>query len=107
MSPPDEETRRVTDEIVGRLRALGVDVTEKESSEDLVRLLDAVEGFERTVRRAGGDLMVDEPVGSDCPPEPDRRAFVLPSRADGEPIQSFIARIANARTLAAHAHPPE
>ena len=107
VSPPDDETRRVTDEVIGRLRALGVSVTDDESSEDLVRLLDAVEDFERTVRRAGGDLMVDEPVGSDSPGEPDQRAFVLPPRANGEPIHSFIARIAKARTLAAHAHPTE
>jgi hypothetical protein len=102
----NEETRRVSDEIIGRLRALGVKVTQDESPEDLARLLDAVENFERTVTRGGGDLMVDEPVGAGRPLRPDERAFVLPTRGEGEPITAFIARIATARKQAAHAHRP-
>ena len=52
---------RVTQEVASRLRGSGVDVYDNDSPEELVRLLDAVEAFERSVQRHGGDLMVDEP----------------------------------------------
>jgi hypothetical protein len=104
----DDETRRVSEEVLARLRALGVTASETESPDELARLLDAVEEFERAVRRGGGDLMVDEPVGVGAgrPLQPDERAFVLPVRAAGESITDFIVRIATARKQASHAHRP-
>ena len=103
MMPDDEksETRRVRDEIAARLRGAGVPTTDQDSADGLARLLDAVEDFERTVQRKGGDLMVDEPIGSGRPLKPDDRSFVLPRRGESEPIPDFIERIAEARTRAA------
>jgi hypothetical protein len=100
----DPETRRVRDEVADRLRARGIETTQADSLEDLVRLLEAVEEFERTVERKGGDLMVDEPVGSGRPLSPDAKAFVLPTRVGGESISALIARIAEARGVAARGH---
>jgi hypothetical protein len=104
--PTDPETQRVRDEISARLRARGVQTTQRDSSDDLARLLDAVEQFEQTVERKGGDLMVDEPVGSGRPAEPDDRSFVLPARGDREPIDAFIERVVAARDRAARARRP-
>ena len=102
MPPEDrEETRRVRDEIAARLRGAGVPTSDRDSSEGLARLLDAVEDFERVVRLKGGDLMVDEPIGSGRPLKPDDRFFVLPKRGESEPIPDFIDRIAEARARAA------
>jgi hypothetical protein len=101
--PMDAESRRVNDQIVERLRARGVASTRHDSPEGLVRLLEAVEEFERTVERKGGDLMVDEPVGGTRPLSPDAAAFVLPTRTENETIAAFIVRIAKARDRAAQA----
>ncbi len=95
--PLDPATRRVTDEIIGRLHALGVEASHRDSPELLARLLDAVEEFERTVERRGGDLMVDEPIGTRRPTSPDDQHFVLPARADGEAADAYILRVAEAR----------
>jgi hypothetical protein len=102
-SHTDPESERVKDEVLARLHTLGVEATQHDSSEELVRLLEAVEEFEQTVERAGGDLMVDEPVGNNAPTNPDDGSFVLPTRESNEPIAAFIARIAVARDRASHA----
>jgi hypothetical protein len=78
------------------LRSRGVRLTDRETDEELVELLDAVERFERVVERQGGDLMVDEPVDSGGAREPDDRRFVLPRRRDAETVNAFIDRIAEA-----------
>jgi hypothetical protein len=98
--PDRDETQRATEEVVARLQGRGIDVSERESTEELVELLEAVEAFEKTVESRGGDLMVDEPVRSKQPTEPDDRAFVLPTRKANEPIGAFIGRIATARDRA-------
>ncbi len=100
---PDAETRHARDEIAARLRGAGVPTTDQDSADGLARLLDAVEDFERTVQRKGGDLMVDEPIGSGRPLKPDDRSFVLPKRGEGEPIPDFIDRVTEARDRAARA----
>lgn len=91
-----EERRDVANEIAGRLRNRGIHLTGRETDEELVRVLDAVERFEATVARRGGDLMVDEPVSGDRPIQPDDRRFVLPRRHERESIHAFIDRIAEA-----------
>lgn len=101
-NPRNAEQQRVTDEVVNRLRARGVRVGGNETAEELVELLNAVEEFEATVESHGGDLMVDEPVGSKPVGEPDGPAFVLPARNSGESVAAFIERIATARDRAAH-----
>ena len=83
-----------------RLRHQGVQLTGKESSDELADLEEAVEEFERAVERAGGDLMVDEPVTSGKPIAPDNSNFVLPARNASEPVPAFIKRIQEAASQA-------
>ena len=90
------DTRRNSEEVAGRLAARGIDVSSDENPETLVRLLEAVESFERNVQRKGGDLMVDEPVGSKPVRQPDNAAFVLPRRGDDESIAQYTERIGQA-----------
>lgn len=96
----DDLARRAQEEIADRLHRLGVTLTGRESGEELADVLEAVEGFEAAVERAGGDLMVDEPVGDEPPIAPDDVAFVLPRRRDGESIRSLLERIARATSRA-------
>jgi hypothetical protein len=102
MSENDDERRRVADEIAARLRGRGVRLTGRETGEELVRVLEAVERFETAVERAGGDLMVDEPVARNSPIAPDNRAFVLPARRGDESVAAFLDRIAEATVRATH-----
>lgn len=95
------ERRNVANEIESRLRNRGVHLTGRESDDDLVRVLEAVERFEKVVERAGGDLMVDEPVDGDAPIEPDDRRFVLPKRSSNESVDTFITRLVIATERAA------
>lgn len=91
-----DERRRVESDVASRLGSRGVRLTGRETGEELVELLEAVERFERIVERRGGDLMVDEPLDSDRAREPDDRRFVLPRRRDGETVSAFLGRIAAA-----------
>lgn len=95
---------RVTQEVASRLRGSGVDVYDNDSPEELVRLLDAVEGFERSVQRHGGDLMVDEPP-DDVRGEPDDPLFLIPTRSADESVASYIRRL-DALTSAIRARRP-
>jgi hypothetical protein len=91
-----DERQRVEGEVASRLRSRGVHLTGRETDEELVELVEAVERFERTVERHGGDLMVDEPIDSAQTRQPDDRRFVLPRRHDGETVVAFVGRIAAA-----------
>jgi hypothetical protein len=91
-----DERQRVEGEVASRLRSRGVHLTGRETDEELVELLEAVERFERVVERHGGDLMVDEPMDADRAREPDDRRFVLPRRGQGESVDAFVNRIAEA-----------
>jgi hypothetical protein len=107
IDPERADTERATEEVVARLRSRGIDVSERESTEDLVELLDAVEAFEETVQNRGGDLMVDEPVRSKTPTQPDDLAFVLPTRNPNETIGAYTLRVMQARDRAARVHRPK
>lgn len=98
----DEERRRVSEEISLRLRRNGVQLSGKETSDELADLEEAVEQFERMVERGGGDLMVDEPVSGGAPIAPDAPDFVLPTRKPSEPVVSYIKRIQEAAARAGH-----
>jgi len=89
----EDERERVANEISARLRHDGVALTGTEDGEELARLLEAVERFERAVMRAGGDRMLDEPIGGVSPIEPDDAAFVLPRRGREEAVEGFVSRI--------------
>jgi len=95
-----DDRKRIGEEISLRLRHQGVQLTGKESSDELADLEEAVEEFERAVERAGGDLMVDEPVSGDKPIAPDNSRFVLPKRKASESVPAFINRINEAATQA-------
>jgi hypothetical protein len=100
----DADVARVSREMTSRLRALGVDIYESDSPNDVVELLEAVEAFERAVEEHGGDLMVDEPPmsGSAAPDDPH---FLLPMRAADESVSRYVARL-GAATAAARSHRP-
>jgi hypothetical protein len=96
----EDELRRAREEIEERLRHRGITLTGDETGAELLDLLDAVERFEIAVEGSGGDLLVDEPIGSDPPIQPDDEAFVLPRRSADESIATFLRRIADATTRA-------
>lgn len=89
----DDDRKRIGEEIASRLRHQGVQLTGKETSDELADLEEAVEEFERAVERAGGDLMVDEPVTGDKPLAPDDSSFVIPARKASESVPAFLKRI--------------
>jgi hypothetical protein len=97
-----EGRRLAAVEVTARLRGRGITVTGAERPEDLVDLLSAVERFEAAVEAHGGDLMVDDLKSS----QPDDRHFVVPRRAHGEVLRTYIGRIDEA-TVQLRRHPPQ
>ena len=91
----DRDVARVTQDIASRLRQRGVAVHDDETPDEIVRLLEGVEEFERAVESKGGDLMMDEPptAGSSQPDDP---AFLLPKRADDESASGYLERLSAA-----------
>ncbi|OLB01118.1 MAG: hypothetical protein AUH23_00065 [Gemmatimonadetes bacterium 13_2_20CM_1_69_27] len=87
-------------EVTARLRSRGITVTGGENPEELVDLLSAVERFEAAVEAHGGDLMVDDLKSS----RPDDSHFVVPRRAPGEVVRTYIGRI-DAATVGLRRHP--
>jgi hypothetical protein len=101
----DADFARATEEIIVRLGRRGVRLSGRETGEQLVDLLDAVERFEMAVQRAGGDLLVDEPLpGALTPIRPDDPAFVLPVRVGSESVADFTERVVEATARVARAH---
>ncbi len=87
-----EEIHRVMLETADRLRQRGVSLTGRESGDELVSLLDAVEEYELAVERRGGDLMMDEPPEGEIP-QPDDVHFALPRRQKRESVSDYLVRI--------------
>jgi hypothetical protein len=105
-APRDDEGRdfsRATEEITRRLLSRGIEVHDDDTPDDLVRMMDAVEAFERAVVAHGGDLMVDEPPPN-RPGQPDDPHFLLPSRAADESAAAYVSRLAAATRVVQH-HP--
>jgi hypothetical protein len=98
-----EELQRAMEETAARLRQRGVHLTGRETSEELVALLEAVERFEDAVEARGGDLFVDEGPGG-ITREPDDVHFVLPRRAPHESVAIYLTRLEEA-TRAVLDHP--
>ncbi len=96
----DEERASAAAEVAARLRQRGIALTGAERSDDLADLLAAVERFEAAVEAHGGDLMVDDLKSS----RPDDRHFVVPRRAHGEAVRTYIGRIDEA-TVRLRRHP--
>ncbi len=99
--PNNDELQRAMQESRDRLNDRGVTLTGHESAKELVTLLEAVETFEVAVEAKGGDLMVDEGPGGKTT-EPDDLDFVLPQRAKGESVASYLVRIGEATYLVEH-----
>jgi hypothetical protein len=99
-----EERARVGVDIAARLSDRGVTLTGSESGDELVTLLESVEGFERAVQAKGGDLMVDEAPDA-ANPQPDDVHFTLPQRAADETVAQYVRRIREA-TITVEGHPP-
>lgn len=98
----NRERAGVVAELAAKLRRRGVELTGKESSDEVGDLLEAVEDWESVVERQGGDLYVDE--GGDQPDNPD---FVLPKRHADERVAHYIRRIEEATEVLRHGgHPP-
>ena len=86
------DVARVQLELANRLRDRGVAVRSDDTPDEVTAMLEAVEEFERSVARHGGDLMMDEPpVGST--PQPDDPHFLLPKRNAGESAESYLERL--------------
>ena len=99
-----EELERAMQETRTRLRARGVQTTGRETSEELVAILEAVERFELAVEARGGDLFVDEGPGG-ITREPDDVHFVLPLRALHEAVAVYLRRLDTVRKTVLD-HPP-
>ena len=100
----NEDVRRVSRELAGRLTRLGIRVSGSERPEELLNMIEAVERFEDAVQARGGDLMMDEgPRGQTT--EPDDQQFALPVRRDHESVAHYVERLARA-TDDVRRHPP-
>jgi len=106
MDPTEqEELRRAMAETRARLEQRGVALTGRETSDELVTLLELVERFEQAVESRGGDLMVDEgPHG--VTREPDDVHFVLPRRHPGESVAEYLRRLDEATARVKHHRGP-
>jgi hypothetical protein len=84
-----EERESLHSELIARLDQKGVQLIPEASDSDLADLLSAIDVFEASVEKAGGDLMVDSPQSS----EPERPEFVLPHPHDDESVSTYIKRV--------------
>lgn len=88
-----EERSALHAELVRRLAQHGVTFPFRGTDDaTLADLLSAVEGFERAVSDAGGDLFIDAPDSS----EPERPEFVIPHPHTDERVETYIRRVSDA-----------
>jgi hypothetical protein len=88
----DEDQQRAADVAYSQLRQRGVDVTGDEPTEQLARLLEAVERFEQAVSALGADRMTNAPDTND----PDDARLVLPARHADESLAAYAPRVREA-----------
>ena len=91
-SSSDADLERNEANVAARIRDRGIELDGSESSDQLADLLSAIELFESSVGRRGGDNMVNTLQSS----EPESEAFVLPERHERESIDAYTARIRSA-----------
>ena len=103
-SRENEDIRRVSRELAGRLSTLGIRVNGTETAEQLLSMVEAVNRFEAAVQARGGDLMMDEGPGGRTT-EPDDRHFALPVRREHEPVADYLERLARATDDVRHHSP--
>jgi hypothetical protein len=85
----DADRARAIVVAVSQLRHRGIDVDERERSDDLAALLSAVERFESAVSTLGEDRMVHS-LDTD---QHDDESLVLPRRRGDESLARYAARI--------------
>jgi hypothetical protein len=88
----DPERERVAANVAATLTARGVELTGRETADQLADVLSAVEQFEAAVSEIGGDRMVNDPRSS----QPEDEAFVLPLRAADESPGQYADRVLRA-----------
>jgi hypothetical protein len=94
----DEEQRRAAEHSADILRRRGIELTGRESADELAAIQTAVEAFEGAASARGADSFVDSPLSS----EPQHRSLVVPPRERGEGGTAYAERIQQAaRELAA------
>lgn len=94
------DLERVATLAKARLVKLGVHVDDRDTTEQLIEMMEAIERFENVVRTRGGDLMVDEPPKGSRP-QPDGEGRALPMRGEGEPPGMYVERVERAAERAA------
>lgn len=90
--PDDRDVQRARAEVAGQLETRDIVVRDDDDPEALVRVLEAVEAFERAVIDAGGDLMNNQLRSKD----PDDPAFVVPRRGEDEAPIAYERRVRQA-----------
>jgi hypothetical protein len=86
------DRERVGVEIAGRLREREIELTGRETSDELADMLTAVERFEHSVSALGGDSMTNAPDSS----QPERADYVVPARKAGEAADAYARRVTSA-----------
>ena len=88
----DADRDRASAVVASQLRHRGIDVDERESSDEMAALLSAVERFESVVSALGEDRMVNS-LDTD---QHEDEALVLPRRRSDEGLATYRARVERA-----------
>ena len=99
----DADRARASSVAASQLRHRGIDVDERESSDEMAALLSAVERFESTVSSLGEDRMVNS-LDTD---QHEDEALVLPRRRADEGLATYRARVERAAEKLASRPPNE
>ncbi len=84
-----EDVRHAAELVAESLRRRGVEADGSEDSDQLARVLDAVETFERARSMRGGDSFVNDLEST----QPDNPQFVIPERQGDEPLDRYARRV--------------
>ena len=88
----DADRARASSVAASQLRHRGIDVDERESSDDMAAVLSAVERFETAVSALGGDRMVNS-LDTD---QHEDESLVLPRRRADESLTAYATRVTRA-----------
>ena len=92
LDPSARDLDRARETVALQLATRQVATHDDDEPEALVRVLEAVEGFEREVVTLGGDLMTNQLATRN----PDDPRFVLPRRDEGESAVAYERRVREA-----------
>ena len=97
--PSERDLDRAREGVALQLATRQVTTHDDDDPEALVRVLEAVESFERDVVALGGDLMTNQLATRN----PDEPRFVLPRRDEGESAAVYERRVREAAQRLRHA----